>query len=647
MRSGGNGCRITAMLTIVLFLCLFAGRAAFADAGEYRSRITSFDVDITVGENNVYHVVNTFDMEFAPDSYSHGAYMTVDLEPYVFFTQDGEYYSRDYRVFLTNLKVSGGSYETETENGILSIRIGDPDVLVDGQTIQYRVSYDYDAGDDGFPDFDMFYYAIIGNEWNQNIDNVTFSIHMPKEFDVDGMGFSVGYTGDEGYDTSMLEYNVDGTTITGRYLGQLQPYEGIWIRIPLPADYYVNARTVFPAAAMVLWVSGGLAAAAVILFLIFRPRKHPVVTVEVEPPSGVNSADAGFIVDGSADVRDIMSLLIWWASEGYIKIVNMAPAPGKKKSDGLLFVKLKDLPEDADMYQHLLFDELFRDGDRVAAKDLKYSFSSQVSSAMKRLKSKFSSGPAQLYTTTSKFLSDLCCALAAVPVALQAAVGVYYASYGVMVAAIVVGIIVFGVCYLAAILYCSIIYRWHAQKKSTRTVQLVLCILLLGVVSVISCAAAWQMSGPWGLMMLASLGILVLAPLFRTYTEQGREWYGKILGLRKFMERAEKSRLELLAAENPEYFYDILPFAYVLGVTDVWAKQFEDLALEPPGWYSGADIGTFTPVIFASQLSRNMSMAQQDMMAVKSSGGSSMGGGGFSGGGFSGGGFGGSGGGSW
>ena len=38
-------------------------------------------------------------------------------------------------------------------------------------------------------------------------------------------------------------------------------------------------------------------------------------------------------------------------------------------------------------------------------------------------------------------------------------------------------------------------------------------------------------------------------------------------------------------SDNPEYFYNILPYAYVLGVSDKWMKKFEGITMEAPHWY--------------------------------------------------------------
>ena len=54
--------------------------------------------------------------------------------------------------------------------------------------------------------------------------------------------------------------------------------------------------------------------------------------------------------------------------------------------------------------------------------------------------------------------------------------------------------------------------------------------------------------------------------------EFGNKMLGRPLGLKKFIEVAQKDKLEKLVKENPSYVYDVLPYAYILLVSDVWYK---------------------------------------------------------------------------
>ena len=124
-------------------------------------------------------------------------------------------------------------------------------------------------------------------------------------------------------------------------------------------------------------------------------------------------------------------------------------------------------------------------------------------------------------------------------------------------------------------------------------------------------------------------------------TPFGNEMYGKLIGFKRFLETAEKPQLESLVMKNPEYFYNILPFTYALGVSDIWVSQFETLAIEPPNWYDTH--GNFNMHSFRNFMDSTMTSVATVMTSSPSSSSS----GGSSGGGSSGGGSGGGGGGSW
>ena len=117
---------------------------------------------------------------------------------------------------------------------------------------------------------------------------------------------------------------------------------------------------------------------------------------------------------------------------------------------------------------------------------------------------------------------------------------------------------------------------------------------------------------------------------------------GRILGFKEFILVTKKDRLEEMLEQNPELFYDVLPYAQVLGVSAVWEGKFKSIRLQPPSWYEG-DFDIYDYWI----LRDSMRMMSLSMLVRPSNDGSSVGGigGGGSFGGFSGGGGGGGGGG--
>ena len=141
----------------------------------------------------------------------------------------------------------------------------------------------------------------------------------------------------------------------------------------------------------------------------------------------------------------------------------------------------------------------------------------------------------------------------------------------------------------------------------------------------------------YGVGLLCILVMVICLKYLPKRTPYGNEILGKLKGFKNFLETAEKDKLEAMVMENPEYFYNILPYAYVLGVSDKWIKKFESISLQAPSWYDSPN--TFDMRTFGTFMNSTMSSAQSNM-SYSDSGGSS-------GGGSSGGGSGGGGGGSW
>ncbi len=53
--------------------------------------------------------------------------------------------------------------------------------------------------------------------------------------------------------------------------------------------------------------------------------------------------------------------------------------------------------------------------------------------------------------------------------------------------------------------------------------------------------------------------------------------YGKVCSFKRFLTVADKNRLEALVEEFPDYFYDVLPFFYVFGITKKMRRKFDKI----------------------------------------------------------------------
>ncbi len=563
----------------ILVLC--SGTCAFAQDYDYEPYyIKDYDITINVREDNTLEVTENIGAFFNENR--HGIFRTIPLENYV-ERADGTVSS--VRAKIKNIDVSE-KCDIDKSFGQCTIQIGDEDQYISGDH-QYTISYEYELGEDRNQDFDELYYNLIGDQWDTYIQNITFKITMPKEFDSSLLGFSAGTYGTVG--TSSVEYNVDGNVISGNMIETLPPYNALTMRVELPDDYfYFNKTAYYLKLASLVAVP---ACALIVVFAIwakFGKDKKIVKVVEFYPPDNMSSADVAYWHNGTITNKDIVPLLIELANEGYIEIneVEVKKLIGKKKS--FQIKKMKDVYDGHDKNKHRFFNGLFKcsGSDIVYEDDLKDSF--YVTLDLIREKYNSEANIDKVFDLKSLYLRFFC--------------------WVVSIASIIASI------------YISTVILGGSEKN-------------------IFTAAG----------VIVGLIAFVIAFFIRRRTDDGHQILQRIEGFKMFLETAEKDRLETLVEENPKYFYDILPYAYVLGVSDKWISKFESIAIEPAAWYGG--YSTFDYYVFYSFMNRTVAASTKAMTSSpqQSSSGGLSGGGSFSsgGGGFSGGGVGGGGGGSW
>ena len=621
-----------AAASAAVLVMLAAPASALPDMGGYT--ITNYDVKVTISEDNAYDVTETITVNFSEPR--HGIYR--DIPSSGKWVRDSAHGgSTEYHARISGIRVDDAPYNVDRDGNESSIRIGDANRYVEGEKV-YHISYRIQFPDDGIADFDEVYFNLIGTQWATTIDRVTFSVTLPKEFDADTVGFSTGSFGSKGYDPNALTWQVDGRTISGVLTERLGYNQGFTIRTELPQGYFTfpDLRT---GDWIAFWCIAALAALAVVLQLLFGMDARPVKTVEFYAPEGMTPSEVGYVIDGSVDTRDVVSLIIYWAHKGYLTIEDTG-------GSSFTLRKIKDPDTDARSYETHMFKKLFKSGSEVTSGDLKYTFYKTINSTASMVQDSFSSKKRRIFTTASSWLKALMSLAAALPVMTVLAMTIYRSTYDSMetffTAAILGGLIMLPVYFLIGTMR-----SWRGARPAIRAVKLVcflfLCLLALLLFFVIT------MDSPLPFLpvsaALATVIIGLVAVFIVKRTPQGTGWLGKVLGFRDFLVLAERDKLVALVEQDPKYFYNILPFAWVLNVSDKWCRKFETIALQPPDWYYG-HTGVFHPIIFMSHLNHSMNSMQASMVSRPSSSGGG-GGGGFSGGGFSGGGGGGGGGGSW
>lgn len=170
-------------------------------------------------------------------------------------------------------------------------------------------------------------------------------------------------------------------------------------------------------------------------------------------------------------------------------------------------------------------------------------------------------------------------------------------------------------------------------------------IIVATIINSIFCFLSGRMLFMAATIILAVI-LLVFAYVLLKRSERGDHLFKDVKGFKKFIDLAEKDKLEFLIKEDPEYFDKTLPYAIAFNLTKNWVSKFKDLQIPEPQWYSSNAYtphgfhSSFNPVTFGNSLSSSLSEMRTVMSSQPSSSGSSgsSGGGSFSGGGFGGGG---------
>ena len=625
-------------LALLLTVCL---QASANRGGFYYKNIS---IEALVHENNVWDVTETFDIYF--EEPRHGFYRYIPKGFQLTHKVDGEEQEFRYVCDIDDIEVDGWEFTTEdSDDEFCIIRIGDADREVSGNQ-RYVISYTYTYPDDRLANKDYLFHTVLGTEFEQRIEHVDFDITFDKDLPDDIVDRLKIYSGVYGKTDDMIpSLSVEASTdeIAGE-AQDVEPRHGITLYAKLPEGYYEGARSVNYIWFYIFLTLTILTIVAIVYYQLKQKTPHITKVIEFYPPEGISSGEVGTIIDESVDDIDIASLIPWLAGQGYISIKETQKGKLFKSTD-LELTKLKELLEDAPSYQKQLVTLLFGKKDVVKMKSIGNK-PEQYTKVKNSLKKHFKDERELTALETPFFLYPLLTLFGTLTLGFNTVVSTL--DWTTLLAAA----IFFGLpCILASVFRIG----GRASDLLHSSTYHILFIIGKAVLMLVT----WQVFSKvftdygaplnqWAMLALYVVSFLLneLAGRFLVDTDYRVQMMGRLLGFKEFIETAEKPRLEQLQADDPQYFYKVLPYAMVFGLSDKWENLFKEIKVDKPEWYDSA-----TPLMGAAlthNMMHNFSSTVSSAITTISHSSSGGGGGGFSGGGgFAGGGGGGGGGGSW
>ena len=617
-------CFIALLVLLLAVACLAVGfgGAKFANAESYSYNpysfyFESYEVTYDIKSNREMSVTETLEIKFT---------------------------GRESTGFIKNIPVNGGEtvkhvkvteldgssersvyYDVYTEqddgnNSYVFVDIGDYSNKTN-QTHVYQIKYDYCLTKAQEGNNYLALNAIgVDRDSGCNIKSATVTLILPDGY-VSGKCF-VGTVLSEHEETFLETVNDDGRTVLTLKDRPLSDKEGVTFNLAFEegalTTYFDFTPYWFVIAAAVILVI------VVALKFLFFNKGGLTPYVNFDAPNKMSPLLMGMLIDGKIDSEDITSMIFHWADKGYLKI-NF-----DDQRDPSLIRVVKALPQGTPDYEQILFNEMFCGLDVIKPSFLRNRFYITIDKVSRMV----SSQNKNLFDNKSVIISWIVAILAGLMLGITPLLlGLFEVSLRFTIWAPFIAIVPL----VFVFVFCmGLVSNKYKSKKGTKIgfgcavagISALLTLFytlfvpsfIIGIVpKILLCV-----------IVCATVGTSVtLINRTKAYTERLNE----IVGFKNYIQLVEKDKLETLLEEDPEFYYHILPYAQVLGVSDKWEEKFKDITVQPPQWATCSTADTLLNFYVMNRIMHISFATMKSNMASRPSSSGSSGFGGFGGGG--------------
>ena len=455
-----------------------------------------------------------------------------------------------------NPAMNGASIRTYPSAYDKNIVLADLSVL-DGAMGDYQLIFSYTLPD------------VLRSEQNEKTEKYQLIMEIPLlcgfEYPVEKMDFSITMPGDvtgaKPYFTSgvmqtgietIIETVAEGQHIEGTVVQQLQDRETVSLVMEVSEEMFPG-KLIIPREGNPEIIPMSICAALALLYWIIFMRTLPVLhhrrTTLIE---GVTAGELGSRLTAAG--ADLTMMVFSWAQLGYVRI-------HVDRYGRIILEKRMEMENERTDFERRCFKMLFARGDVIEATGTRYSkLFGDVAEHIPGIKEMYTkrAGNVKIFRMLACGISIFC--------------GVCYAMNlvdpGWFRTVLEILLIIVGA--ITAWAIQGGMYKLHVRGKIPVYVGSVCGILwlVLGIVS-----------GVWliGLVTVLAQNLAGLAAAYGgRRSELGRYNASEILGVRHYLKHVGQEELDRLINQNPDYFFDMLPYAIALGVDTSFAKAFGD-----------------------------------------------------------------------
>ncbi|MGN0976994.1 MAG: DUF2207 family protein, partial [Faecousia sp.] len=380
------------------------------------------------------------------------------------------------------------------------------------------------------------------------VESLTFLINMPSDKMTNSPSFHSIYR--QASIESDLTFKVDKNQIIGSSKTTLHDHEGITMTMIVPQSMFPTVSTYIREGNPEI-VPMIICAVIALLYWILFLRTLPMFRIRTStPPEGITAGEMGCRLTLAGG--DLTMMVFSWAQLGYL-LIHM---------DGngrVLLYKRMEMGNERSAFENKIFKALFSSRRVVDATGNQYALLCQKVAKQvpnERNMHKGNSGNMKLFrfiACGSQVFCGICVAMNMTSI-----------SFLQILLAVILGL--FGA--VSSWLIQDVAYRTHLRGKTPVYIGLV-CILLWIALGLL-CGQVW-------IPLCCSLGEFVLG-YFAAYggrrSDLGRHDAGMVLGFRNYAKHLPREDISRLMKNDPDYFFNLAPYALALGVIRPFSEAF-------------------------------------------------------------------------
>lgn len=582
---------------LIVLIANLSDRSASTTSVADGFTINAYNIILDVGEDNIVDVTEEITVNWYEAGH-HGIYKFVPT--WLEYTgANGKTIKRKSNIY--NFRAVGEQYSVSNVGKDKErIKIGSPSKTVPIGLYTYTIKYTYDMGEDPFENFDEFIFHAYGDFWGTRINNATIQINLPTTFNANNIKFYADKYREKDI-TSYVDYFIEGNTIYATISNNYKLNTSLTVDIELPEGYFVGCSNNYGTTSLTISIIVIIGTViTLILWIKFgKDNEKEPQTVEFYPPENLDAAQVGYIYGKQTGKKLTIALIVQLASKGYIRIeesedktyqtiynLNITKQQlDKLKNEKLRTIKIAKAKEIDDTLNHkekiwmkylfkngnskdvmAAFDEFYKKSNSLIERGYITVISDKEENANEAILNEYEEKKLPTLTETEEIVYNQLFRL--VPEKTDISLDTnFYLTFDKV----------------------SKCLEKNLKKEINDSVSSKIKILawiwsiIAVILSLISYFAIPDLSPRLSILYSNSFicaGISIfLAIIMGRKTPYGERLTAQVLGFRDFLEKVEKPQLEQMVEKNPNYFYDILPYTYVLNVSKKWIEKFENITI--------------------------------------------------------------------